>query len=73
MEDVDDTELVSPGRSRPTWAEADTGVAPAVRNWLRTSPFSSWEDEKGDESREARSGVTGEIKVLVVSCRFDTF
>lgn len=51
LEEVEDTELKSPKRSRPAWADADTGVATAGRNGLRTSPFSSWENkvERDDE------------------------
>lgn len=41
LEDVEDTELSSPGRSLPAWADADAGVAPAARKGLNTSPFSS--------------------------------
>lgn len=48
LEEVEDTELSSPERSRPAWADVDTGEAPAATNGPRTSPFSPCEMDTED-------------------------
>lgn len=51
-EDVEDTEPSSPKRSRPTWADAGTAVVPAAEKGLKTSPFSSWKEDKKKTRRD---------------------
>lgn len=43
LEEFEDTEVKSPKRSCPEWADADTGVEATAKNGPGTSPFSPWQ------------------------------